>query len=85
MNTKGSKHLDLQYRNFIEHGLNNNSSKSSIANVIGMEKSTICKEIKKHSYYVKFSRKGVSAIGTYDCQKVGYCGIYKCQHKNAQF
>lgn len=39
MNIKGSKHLDLQYRNFIEQGLNNNSSKSAIAAVIGMDKS----------------------------------------------
>ncbi|MEG0314789.1 MAG: hypothetical protein RR646_05975 [Erysipelotrichaceae bacterium] len=37
MITKGSKHLDFQYRNFIQQGLNNNSSKSSIAKVIGME------------------------------------------------
>ena len=53
MNIKGSKHLDLQYRNFIEQGLNNNSSKSAIAAVIGMDKSSICKEIKKHAYEVK--------------------------------
>ena len=70
MNIKGSKHLDLQYRNFIEQGLNNNSSKSAIAAVIGMDKSSICKEIKKHAYEVKFSRQGVSAYGTYDCQNI---------------
>ncbi len=75
MNTKGSKHLDLQYRNFIEQGLNNNSSKSAIALVIGMDKSSICKEIKKHSFEVKFSRQGVSAIGTYDCQNIASCGF----------
>lgn len=68
MNIKGSKHLDLQYRNFIEQGLNNNSSKSAIAAVIGMDKSSICKEIKKHAYEVKFSRQGVSAYGTYDAK-----------------
>lgn len=75
MNIKGSKHLDLQYRNFIEQGLNNNSSKSAIAAVIGMDKSSICKEIKKHAYEVKFSRQGVSAYGTYDCQNIASCGF----------
>lgn len=76
MNTKGSKHLDLQYRNFIEQGLNNNSTKASIADVIGMDKSSVCKEIKKHSFDVKFSRSGVSAIGTYDCQNISFCGFH---------
>ncbi|MEG0737491.1 MAG: IS30 family transposase, partial [Longicatena sp.] len=75
MNTKGSKHLDLHYRNFIEQGLNNNSSKTAIAEVVGMDKSSICKEIKKHSFNVKFTRQGVSAIGTYDCQNIDKCGF----------
>lgn len=74
MNKKGSKHLDLQYRNFIENGLNNNSTRSAIAQVIGMDKSSVCKEIKKHSYYVKFSRQGVSNAGTYDCVNIASCG-----------
>lgn len=76
MNTKGSKHLGLQYRNFIEQGLNNNSSKSAIAKLIGMDKSSICKEIKKHSFEVKFSRQGVSSVGTYDCQNIDSCGFH---------
>lgn len=76
MNTKGSKHLDLQYRNFIEQGLNNNSSKTSIAKFLGMDKSSICKEIKKHSFEVKFSRMGVSSSGTYDCQNIASCGFH---------
>lgn len=75
MNTKGSKHLDLQYRNFIEQGLNNNSTKTAIAKVIGMNKSSVCKEIKKHAYDVKFSRQGVSSVGTYDCQNIDSCGF----------
>ena len=83
MNTKGSKHLDLQYRNFIEQGLNNNCTKTAIAKLVGMDKSSICKEIKKHSFDVKFSRRGVSAIGTYDCQNIAACGFnsfckYEC-------
>lgn len=75
MNTKGSKHLDLQYRNFIEQGLNNNCTKTAIAELVGMDKSSICKEIKKHSFDVKFSRQGVSAVGTYDCQNIAACGF----------
>lgn len=75
MNTKGSRHLDLQYRNFIEQGLNNNSPKSAIAKTIGMDKSSVCKEIKKHSFEVKFTRQGVSAAGTYDCQHIASCGF----------
>lgn len=75
MNTKGSKHLDLQYRNFIEQGLNNNSTKTDIAKVIGMDKSSVCKEIKKHSFTVKFSRRGVSPVGTHDCQHIASCGF----------
>lgn len=75
MNTKGSKHLDLQYRNFIEQGLNNNCSKTAIAELVGMDKSSICKEIKKHSFDVKFSRQGVSVVGTYDCQNIATCGF----------
>lgn len=75
MNTKGSKHLDLQYRNFIEQGLNNNASKASIAKLVGMDKSSICKEVKKHSFEVKFSRQGVSVLGTYDCQNIDSCGF----------
>ena len=76
MNIKGSKHLDLQYRNFIEQGLNNNSSKSAIAAVIGMDKSSICKEIKKHAYEVKYSRQGVSAYRTYHCQNIASSGFF---------
>lgn len=85
MNTKGSKHLDLQYRNFSEQGLNNNSTKSAIANVIGMDKSSVCKEIKKHSFDVKFTRQGVSAVGTYDCQNIAICGFNSfCQSECVQ-
>lgn len=73
MNTKGARHLDLQYRNFIEQGLHNNSTKTSIANVISMDKSSVCKEIKKHFFNVKFSRKGVSVMETYDCQNIESC------------
>lgn len=75
MNTKGSKHLDLQYRNFIEQGLNNNCTKTAIAELVGMDKSSVCKEIKKHSFDVKFSRQGVSVVGTYDCQNIATCGF----------
>ena len=74
MTSKG-KHLNLSNRNLIEQGLNNNSTKTAIAEVLGMDKSSICKEIKNHAYDVKFSRSGVSAIGTYDCQNIASCGF----------
>ena len=74
MTNKG-KHLNLSNRNLIEQGLNNNSTKTAIAEVLGMDKSSICKEIKNHAYDVKFSRNGVPAIGTYDCQNITSCGF----------
>ena len=43
MYTKESKDLGLQYRNFIEQGLNNNSTKSAIVKLVRMDKSSICK------------------------------------------
>lgn len=75
MNTKGSKYLDLQYCNFIEQSLNSHSTKTAIANIVVMDKSSVCKEIKKHSFNVMFTRQGVSAIDTYDCQNIDPCGF----------
>ena len=75
MNIKESKHLNLQYRLFIGQGLNHLSSKSAIVQVLGMDKSSICKEIKKHFYDVNFSHHGVSASGTYDCQNIYACSF----------
>lgn len=43
-----NKHLTLDERIIIENGIRSNSSKSSIADVLGKDKSTIGKEIKAH-------------------------------------
>lgn len=43
-----NKHLSLSDREIIETGINNGSSKSSIAETLGKHKSTISKEIKLH-------------------------------------
>lgn len=70
-----NKHLTLSDRIIIEKGLNNNSSRKSIADTLGMDKSSICKEIKNHSFFKKFSRSGVSSYGTYDCVHIERCGF----------
>lgn len=70
-----NKHLTLSDRIVIEKGLNNNSSRKSIADTLGMDKSSICKEIKNHSFFKKFSRSGVSSYGTYDCVHIERCGF----------
>lgn len=69
-----NKHLSLSDRFIIERGLNNGSSRKSIADTLGMDKSSICKEIKNHSFFQPFSRQGVSTLGTYDCIHIDACG-----------
>lgn len=76
-----NKHLTLSDRIIIEKGLNNNSSRKSIADTLGMDKSSICKEIKIHAFYKNFSRSGVSSCGTYDCIYIKQCGFNSfCPH-----
>ncbi len=69
------KHLTLSDRIIIEKGLNNNSSRKSIADTLGMDKSSICKEIKSHAFFKSFSRLGSSSRGTYDCSFISQCGF----------
>lgn len=69
-----NKHMNLSDRLIIEKGLNNKSSRSSIADTLGMDKSSICKEIKNHAKLVPFSRTGSSSSGTYDCIHINECG-----------
>lgn len=40
-----SKHLTLSERKIIETGINNSSTKAAIAETLGKDKLTICKEI----------------------------------------
>ena len=42
-------HLTLEERKIIEVGLNNGSTRKSIADTLGKDKSTICKEVKRHT------------------------------------
>lgn len=70
-----NKHLTISDRIIIEKGLNNLSSRKSIADTLGMDKSSICKEIKNHAFFKPFSKMGVSSRGTYDCIHIKDCGF----------
>lgn len=69
-----NKHLSLSDRLIIEHALNNGASRKSISDALGMDKSSICKEIKNHAFFKPFSRQRVSTKGTYDCIYIQDCG-----------
>lgn len=63
----------------IEKGLTNESSRKSIADTLGKDKSTICKEVKKHRRLKEPSRSYRSPNGTHDCifiRECGYNGFY---------
>ena len=47
---KDGSHLEHSERKIIELGCSNGSTKTAIAETIGKDKSTICKEIKSHRY-----------------------------------
>lgn len=67
--TNKNLHLTEEERNIIANGIQNGSTKSSIANVIGKDKSTIGKEIKMHR------------ILTHKCPLPLECFNYaKCKH-----
>lgn len=64
-----NKHLTLDERRIIEHGIENGSTKKAIASLLGKEKSTIGKEIKLHR--IKKSK----------CALALECSNYrKCKH-----
>ena len=69
------KHLTLDDRFTIQKGLDNSSSRKSIADTLGKDKSTISKEVKLHSFSRSFKRQGVSPKGTYDCIHIAECGF----------
>lgn len=77
-----NKHLTLTERYTIESGLNNNASRTAIAETLNKSKSTICKEVISHNVLQVFSRIGTPAKGTYDCTKIHECG-YKSFCPNA--
>ena len=72
--SKGA-HLGLSERITIEQGLNNNSPKSAIGRTIGKDKSTVCKEIKNHSFVKNPNLNYRNPNGTYDCIYIKECGF----------
>ncbi len=64
-------HLVFAERQIIETGITNNSTKKSIADTIGKDKSTVGKEIKLHRYLKCKSKYPI------DC-----AGYQKCKNKN---
>src|SRR5690554_2003498 len=43
-----NSHLTLEHRKIIQAGIENNSTKASIARTIGKDETTVAKEIRKH-------------------------------------
>lgn len=62
-----NSHLTVEERNIIQRGIENNSSKKSIADTLGKDKSTIGKEIKNHRTLVYKSKYPI------ECVDVGKC------------
>jgi len=69
-----NKHLDLESRKIIETGLDNKSSKTSIAKTLGKDPSTICKEIKNHRIPIERS----TFVTTTDCLNFKNCPHKTC-------
>ena len=70
-----NKHLTLSDRIFIEKALNDNMSRKAIADHLGKDKSTICKEIKNHTISEPFTRILHHKTSTYDCTRIKECGF----------
>lgn len=64
-----NSHLTFEERNIIQRGIENSSSKKSIADTLGKDKSTIGKEIKNHRTLVYKSKYPI------DCVDAGKCSI----------
>lgn len=83
MSSKNS-HLTLEDRMIIEKGLTNESSRKSIADTLGKDKSTICKEVKKHRRLKEPSRSYQSPNGTHDCIFIRECSYNGFCHSACQ-
>ena len=68
-------HLTLEERKIIEVGLNNGSTRKSIADTLGKDKSTICKEVKRHTVKKTYKSSFGRTKGTYDCIHISQCGF----------
>ena len=69
-----NKHLDLESRKIIDTGLDNKSSKASIAKTLGKDASTICKEIKNHRIPIDRS----TFVPSTDCINAKDCSHRPC-------
>lgn len=77
------KHLTLSDRTYIEQELQQGSSFTSIANVLGKDPTTISKEIKRHRDYLKpdgFTGKCRSCMHYGECTERHVCGNDKCKY-----
>jgi len=77
MAKKLHKHLTLDDRKKIEDALSNGSSRTAIAETLGKDKSTICKEVKKHRKLVK--KEYGRSNGVYDCTHIHSCNLKFCK------
>lgn len=72
------KHLTLNERKIIEQSIRNGATKSSIAQVLGKDKSTISKEIKLHGVSKQYG-SGIKNCARYEsCRPGGACAGREC-------
>ena len=81
-------HLTLEECKIIEVGLNNGPTRKSIADTLGKDKSTICKEVKRHTVKKTYKFSFGRTKGTYDCIHISQCGFNHycpkaCEEKKA--
>lgn len=72
-----STHLSLEDRKIIQAGIENNSSKASIARTIGKDATTVAKEIRKHRMFKPRNTFNHPII----CAKMKICPVKPCLKK----
>lgn len=77
MATNKNSHLTVEERKIIQRGIENGSSKKSIADTLGKDKSTICKEIKLHRTLSHKSKYIVECLDAGRCPNkyTHYCSL----------
>lgn len=83
MKNHNQKHLTLSDRTYIEQELQQGSSFSSIASVLGKDPTTISKEVKRHRDYLKpdgFTGKCRGCMHYGECTERHVCGNSKCKY-----
>lgn len=82
MSSKLNKHLSLEDRKTIEKALDNGASRTAIAQILGKDKSTICKEVKLRRYvYSNPYIKGTIR----DCIHLEECNLKVCKSPCANY